>query len=450
MGTAARHRIGFSALIVTLAIGLGARAAAQDTTAPLDANAFFSDQSMQELRLQIHRDDWARLQAYYLDNTYYPADVTWRGLRVRNVGIRSRGNGSRNQQKPGFRIDIDRFVTDQRFLRLKSFVVDNVTQDDSLIKERVAMRLFERLGLPAPREAHARVYVNDEFMGVYVIVESIDKDFIERTMTRPGPVEGTAVSERDGVLFEYRWHYPFYFAYLGPELEKYSELFEPKTHEDDSPDRLYRPLEEMCRFITESSDEDFMVVVGGYLDLREWVRYVAAENFVSEKDGMLGDWGVNNFYLYRLEQQNIAKVIAWDKDNAFNRAEMPIWAGMVDNVLMRRAMAVPELRELYLNTLLEAASLASTPVGIAPDGESAPAWLESEIDRAVNQIAYWVRLDTVKPQSNEAFDSEVERLRRFARQRSAFVQCEVANARNLDGPAQPCTLPVEATPASTR
>ena len=37
----------------------------------------------------------ARL-ATYLENTYYPADVTWNGIRVRNAGVRSRGRGSRS------------------------------------------------------------------------------------------------------------------------------------------------------------------------------------------------------------------------------------------------------------------------------------------------------------------------------------------------------------------
>jgi hypothetical protein len=109
-------------------------------------------------------------------------------------------------------------------------------------------------------------------------------------------------------------------------------------------------------------------------------------------------------------------------------------------------MAVPDLRELYLNTLLEAVSVASGPTG----GEGGPGWLEAELDRAVEQIAYWVRLDPVKPQSNDAFDAEVERLRRFARQRSAFVQCEVDNARSTDGSTTPCLLPDETGPVSTR
>ena len=45
--------------------------------------------------------DWAKLKASFQENTYYPADVRWEGVTVRNVGIRSRGFGSRSSTKPG-------------------------------------------------------------------------------------------------------------------------------------------------------------------------------------------------------------------------------------------------------------------------------------------------------------------------------------------------------------
>ncbi len=398
------------------------------------ADDLFDDAVLHEVRLFVHGDDWRRLQENYRENFYYPADLHWNGVRVRSVGIRSRGYGSRNDRKPGLRVDIDRYVTGQRFLGLKSVILDNVTQDDSLMKERLAMRLFNRMRLPAPREAHARVFVNNEFLGVYVLVESIDKDLVERVY-RPR-ISDTPHTERDGYLFEYHWRYPFYFGYLGSDLTPYLEIFEAKTHERDSRDAVYGPLRELCRLVNESSDEDFADAVGHHLDLDQFVRYVAVENFIAEYDGVLGAWGMNNFYLYRVEEGTRTQLIAWDKDNAFRAANHPIWFNALENVVMRRSMAVPRLRDLYLDTLLAVARLAA-----APDGEDARGWLEREVDRVFQQIGAAVAEDRVKPQSNGAFDAEVARLREFARTRSAFVACEVANTRAGDGPTQTCVAP---------
>jgi hypothetical protein len=51
--------------------------------------------------------DWAKLKENFQTNTFYPADFKWNGQTVFNVGIRSRGRGSRNANKPGLKVDFD-------------------------------------------------------------------------------------------------------------------------------------------------------------------------------------------------------------------------------------------------------------------------------------------------------------------------------------------------------
>ena len=77
--------------------------------AALDPTAeFFDDSVVHELRLWINSRDWETLKTNFLSNAYYPADLQWKSTSVPNVGIRSRGNGSRSGFKPGLRVDVDR------------------------------------------------------------------------------------------------------------------------------------------------------------------------------------------------------------------------------------------------------------------------------------------------------------------------------------------------------
>ena len=55
----------------------------------------------------------------------------------------------------------------------------------------------------------------------------------------------------------------------------------------------------------------------GFLDLEAFVRHVAVEAFLAEIDGVLGDWGMNNFYLYRFERTTRSTLVPWDKSEAF-------------------------------------------------------------------------------------------------------------------------------------
>src|SRR5215217_6071806 len=76
-------------------------------------NDFFNDRIVQEIRLDVRASDWANLKLHFLDNTYYPADFHYnfngRDILVRNIGIRSRGRGSRSPDKPNLRLDFNRY-----------------------------------------------------------------------------------------------------------------------------------------------------------------------------------------------------------------------------------------------------------------------------------------------------------------------------------------------------
>jgi spore coat protein CotH len=151
------------------------------TFAQSDPSAvLFNSDVVQRLDLRMHSSDWEKLKQNFQENTYYPVDVILNGETVRNNGARSRGLGSRSPTKPGLRVDCDRYTIDQICFGRKSFVLDNLVQDFSGVKETVTMKLFARLGIPAPREAHVRMYMTNQFAGVYAVVESIDKRFLAR------------------------------------------------------------------------------------------------------------------------------------------------------------------------------------------------------------------------------------------------------------------------------
>jgi spore coat protein CotH len=397
-----------------LGIGLIVWLASLAAVPPAGAQGFddlFNTDVVQRIDLLVNSRDWDKLKANFQENEYYPADLRWNGLTVRNVGIRSRGLGSRSGTKPGLRVDFNRYAGGQTLLELKSLVLDNLTQDASGIHERIAMRFYERMGLPAPRESHAALYINNEYAGLYAVVESVDKDLLRRVF-----------GQNDGYLFEYKYLVEWFFNYPGPGLDAYTPLLEAKTHETASIAELYSPLDAMFRTINEASDDQFVAAVGEFLDLPLFVRYVAVQNFLAEWDGILGYAGVNNFYLYRFENSQRSQFIPWDDDNAFRAIDFPILEGHDRNVLMRRAMAVPALRALYFDTLLAAAASA-TEVG--PSGLG---WLEEEVRREVDLITNLMMQDTFKPFTNENFAEGARFMLEFAQGRPAFVRAQVAAA----------------------
>jgi uncharacterized protein (TIGR03437 family) len=387
------------------------------------AEEFFDDSSIKEIRLILNPADWATLRQNYLDSTVYPADFTCYGATL-HIGIKARGHGSRSPDKPNLDLDFKKYTKSQRFLGLKSVSIKANNQDASMMHERIAMKLLRRAGLPAPRIAPVRVFVNDEYFGFYHIGEYVDESFLDRNF-----------GESNGYLYKWNDAPSFHFEYLGPDPAAYSPvLFDPKNHDSD-PDPA--PIVDMVRTVNEVADAEFSAAVSPYLDLKLFAAELAVESFLSNFDGLISDiFGMNNFYFYRFQGTTRSQFIAWDTDNSFDWEQREIFTGIDANILSRRALAVPDVRAAYLAMLAHAAGLAGGPGG----------WLEQEIEHDYQQIRDLALNDPHKQCSDAGvmhactaaeFEAAVQHLRDFAKVRSAFVLDAVKTAGFLAEDSSP-------------
>ena len=368
----------------------------------------FDQTSVQEIRLFVNSRDLAAFRAHTELNTWYTADLLWRNIRVRNVGIRSRGQGSRNPVKPGYRVDMARYTTGQTFVGLSTIVLDNIWQDDSQLRERLAFTMFEKAGLPAPRESFCRLYVNNEYQGLYAITEEIDGNFAKRV-----------TGQTDGTVFEYHWSADGIWRAedLG-SVAAYKPKLEPRTHVLDADSTLYNPIVTLFKEVNGPDDAVWRSRVEQYIDLTQFMTQVAIEEFIGENDGVLGYAGMNNFYLYRDQGTTKHRLFVWDKDQAFITAIDAAVKRTDDNVIFRRAMTDPELREVYYSTLELCARIAA-----------ADDFLLNEIDRLVGVIFDAARSDPKKQFDNDRWDQAVAYLRDVAARRPRIVLDDVARAR---------------------
>jgi uncharacterized protein (TIGR03437 family) len=133
---------------------------------------------------------------------------------------------------------------------------------------------------------------------------------------------------------------------------------------------------------------------------------------------------MTNFYFYRRMADDRGLFLVWDKDQTFANPEWSIWQNTAQNVLLRRALQVPELKKRYFETLGAAARSAGGANG----------WLEGERKRIYEQIRRAAMEDPVRVcvPANEIdycpwplFDQAVEWVGEFTRNRGAFVETEL-------------------------
>ncbi len=371
------------------------------------ADELFDSQQLHEVRLAMTASDWQALHENYLADTFYPCRFEWNGYVLDKIGIRSRGSQSRSPIKPSIGLDFSKYASTQRFAGLKTLVMRNLNQDASMMHEYLAEKLFAKLGLPHSREAYAKLFVNGEYAGVYLMVEPIDARLVK---VRLGEDTGWLYDMQN---LEFVWR----FEYLGPELEKYIPgLFDPKTN-SSAPDA--EGVREMIRVVNEVHDNDFYTTVSRYIDLEAVVAHAAAETATSNWDGVLGINGMRNFYLYRWRDDKRALFLAWDMDGAFSDIQWPLFAHAEKNVLLRRALQVPALRQRYIE-FLDAAAHAMA------EGD----WMYRELARVYQLIQPWVYADPYKlcrtgegigRCTDAMFEAEVQHLVQFAYARPEFL-----------------------------
>jgi hypothetical protein len=160
-----------------------------------------------------------------------------------------------------------------------------------------------------------------------------------------------------------------------------------------------------------------MSVVGERLDLAAFVRYIAAQDYVAQNDGFLGYAGMNNFYFYRLEGSAKHVFLAWDEDNAFFGPDFSLTSRHDENVLMRKAMQIPELRDIYFNTLRDAMASADEVTG-----DNGLRWLEYEMRREMDLLEDSIREDQFKPYSVVDHDNSRNAMIDFSQNRSRYVR----------------------------
>jgi spore coat protein CotH len=348
----------------------------------------FDPAVLHEARLDIDSSAWQALRDNYLENQYYAANLTVDGVAVRQVGVRSRGEGSRDEEKPGLKVDFDKYVPAQEYYGYKSLVIDNLTQDASMLRERLSFLVFEAMGIAAPRNAHARLTVNGQYWGLFALVEPVSKPFLEARL-----------GEKSGTLFDYEWRFPYDFSWLGSQPSEYVPLpFQPQTNEDRAD--LATGLVAFVRAINEEPDATFLAAMAGRLDVDRFLTHVAIENAIAEGDGIVGNQGLNNFYLYEYGAKNRFVFVPWDKDSTFRSGTWPLYRNLETNVLTRRLVADPAKRQVYADA-----------VSRTVDEFLNPRWLTPQLEVAYQQIQSAALGDVHKPYTNAQFEAAVSGLR---------------------------------------
>lgn len=238
---------------------------------------------------------------------YRKGNVTFDGVPVLNCGFREKGNASNSianfgKKKP-YKIAFDEFNNNQTFDGLKKINLNNFTNDPSLMHDALCNKLFRDEGIPAPRTSFARLFVNEEYIGLYIIIENVDKTFLKMHY-------GSAFN--DGNLYKTDRGAQMFLQWLGNDKQAYkNKKFKLNTNESTDD---WTGFINFVDFINNDFSPDFREKLEARFDIHTYLKVLAIEKCVRSWDSYWG--GGNNFYLYDHPDGKF-RWIPWDMNETF-------------------------------------------------------------------------------------------------------------------------------------
>ncbi len=229
---------------------------------------------------------------------WLPARITVDGQVFDKVGLKlkgGRGSFRGIDQKAAFKVDLNRFDEDANLYGLKKLTFNNMIQDPTKMRERLASLAFAELGLPAARVGYAEITVNGKPYGLYAHVESIDGVFLKRHFPRG----------HNGNLYEGSDDQDLVLRFL--------DAFDQDAGKDESRDDLRHLIETLNTATPATFERD----VGAIVDLDQIRRFFAAEILTGHWDGYAQLR--NNYYVYRRSDTGRFVFLPWGTDQAWQR-----------------------------------------------------------------------------------------------------------------------------------
>lgn len=277
---------------------------------------------LKESQAQKLREDARRYAKCKLIETTAKGETTYKEVAIKLKG--AAGSFRELDDRPAFTLNMNKHEKDQTFHALDKFHLNNSVQDESYLCEWLCSDLCRDAKVPATRVTHARVWLNDRDLGLYVLKEGFDTPFLKRQF---GDVQGNFY---DGGFVQD----------IDAELEKDSG-----KGPDDRSD--LRALQAACQ---EPDPEKRWPAIDMQLDVDAFLTFMAVELMTCHWDGYT--WNKNNYRIYFAPPHKKAHFLPHGMDQMFGDPGFPILE-YPEQIVANAVLHNPEWRKRYRERVAE-------------------------------------------------------------------------------------------------
>ncbi len=335
-------------------------------------------------------EDWVRatarsrlqLAAMHPQDTRHLPPAQSPTLDTADFALRNSGNRTLSAPKRSWKVDLD--PGEDRVAGMSTLNLKSMYNDASQMRESLAWNAFRAADVVASRHTYARFGINDSYLGLFSLIEQVDRDFLRGHF--PGKVRGNLYKVYCGDLgpgtLEHR---------VGPDGDDSGRQYvsadrSDQTYRLDSYSKLsgaedYDDLAALVRVVngiglpggeTRFDTDAYAAALGRIFDVRSFLRWAGVNVLAGAWDNYFATPA--NYYLYNHGRTGPDSVIVdpyftfipWDYDNSFGidyfgaqwqYTDLLDWPASTVNYWRRnsgreRRSRIPLVQNVMLNTEL--------------------------------------------------------------------------------------------------
>ena len=411
-------------LVICIGIYLYNKFTPETLVVPEYVEKVFDKDNVMEINIEISDENFNDLIENAIEEQYVPANITINDKTIENVGIRAKGNSSLQQvassdetDRFSFKINFSEYITDQNLYGLEKMVLNNMIGDSTYLKEYMSYEMMDFMGVNTPVYAFANIKINNEDWGLYLAIETLEEDYLERyygkdygnlykpesneigaggggggrppnmenrqqqigeppnmenrqqQMSEPPSMENGQQQMSESPNIENIQQIPermemgggrnsseTALIYIDDNISSYSKIFDSvvtKGLTDVDKNNYIK----MVKALSEGEN------IEKYVDVDEVLRYFAVNTFLVNLDSYASNMK-HNYYLY--EENGVFQILPWDFNLSFGTFQMssgqkvinfpidiPVTDTMENSPLIAKLLEVEEYKELYHSYLNE-------------------------------------------------------------------------------------------------
>lgn len=307
------------------------------------------------------------------------ASVTIDGTPIDSIGVSLKGNSSFSYPgtKKPIKLSLNEYVSGKKFDGMKTINLNNNFLDPTYMREKLLLDFLNKKGLPAPRCTYAKVSYNGQYVGLYKMIEQLDKTFLKTHFGNNGGnlFKGDPAGTLNWIDNNPTSYYPYYELHSNTTANNWSDFVNFIDNINNTPPATF--------YDTLETNLNTLPMI------KQW----AARNLFVDLDAYFH--APHNYYLYHNTATNKFEWNTWDVSVAFGF--YPMWKAdstekvsvlMAYNPLVSRMLVDSTYKTTYLNMICEYLDYFSNTV------------LDPQIDSIANAIRPYIYAE---PDSNQMF-----------------------------------------------